>query len=112
MQENNQVEEIKERIDIVKIVDKYVKLKLTGKNYSGLCPFHKEKTPSFIVSPDIQRYKCFGCGRSGDVFNFVQEIENIDFVEALEKLAKVAGVELKKSSSYTKYKYFFHLIMY
>ncbi len=104
MQENNQVEEIKERIDIVKIVDKYVKLKLTGKNYSGLCPFHKEKTPSFIVSPDIQRYKCFGCGRSGDIFNFVQEIENIDFVEALEKLSKVAGVELKKSASYTKYK--------
>ena len=104
MQENNQVEEIKERIDIVKIVDKYVKLKLTGKNYSGLCPFHKEKTPSFIVSPDIQRYKCFGCGRTGDIFNFVQEIENIDFVEALEKLAKVAGIELKKSASNTKYK--------
>mgnify|MGYP003798764791 FL=1 len=96
MQEGNQIEEIKERIDIVQLIEKYVKLKQTGKNFSGLCPFHKEKTPSFIVSPDIQRYKCFGCGRSGDIFNFVQDIENIDFVEALEKLAKTAGVELKK----------------
>ena len=82
MQEGNQIEEIKERIDIVQLIEKYVKLKQTGKNFSGLCPFHKEKTPSFIVSPDIQRYKCFGCGRSGDIFNFVQDIENIDFVEA------------------------------
>ena len=104
MQEGNQIEEIKERIDIVQLIEKYVKLKQTGKNFSGLCPFHKEKTPSFIVSPDIQRYKCFGCGRSGDIFNFVQDIENIDFVEALEKLAKTAGVELKKSSPNTKFK--------
>ncbi len=104
MQEGNQIEEIKERVDIVQLVEKYVKLKQTGKNFSGLCPFHKEKTPSFIVSPDLQRYKCFGCGRSGDIFNFVQDIENIDFVEALEKLAKIAGVELKKSASNSKYK--------
>jgi len=104
MQEGNQIEEIKERIDIVQLIEKYVKLKQTGKNFSGLCPFHKEKTPSFIVSSDIQRYKCFGCGRSGDIFNFVQDIENIDFVEALEKLAKTAGVELKKSSPNTKFK--------
>lgn len=104
MQEGNQIEGIKERIDIVQLIEKYVKLKQTGKNFSGLCPFHKEKTPSFIVSPDIQRYKCFGCGRSGDIFNFVQDIENIDFVEALEKLAKTAGVELKKSSPNTKFK--------
>ncbi|MGI6484045.1 MAG: DNA primase [Candidatus Dojkabacteria bacterium] len=104
MEPNNQVEEIKERIDIVQIIEKYVRLKQTGKNYVGLCPFHKEKTPSFIVSPDIQRYKCFGCNRSGDIFNFVQEIENIDFVEALEKLAKVAGVELKRTKPNTKHK--------
>lgn len=104
MEPNNQVEEIKERIDIVQIIEKYVRLKQTGKNYVGLCPFHKEKTPSFIVSPDIQRYKCFGCGKSGDIFNFVQEIENIDFVEALERLAKVAGVELKRAKPNTKHK--------
>lgn len=104
MDESNQIAEIKDRIDIVQIIEKYVRLKQTGKNYVGLCPFHKEKTPSFIVSPDIQRYKCFGCGKSGDIFNFVQEIENIDFVEALERLAKVAGVELKKVKVNTKYK--------
>jgi DNA primase len=101
---NNQIEEIKDRLDIVNVVEKYVKLKRTGKNYAGLCPFHNEKTPSFIVSPDLQRYKCFGCGETGDIFNFLQEIENIDFPEALEKLAKEAGVELKKSPYNSKYK--------
>lgn len=104
MDESNQIGEIKDRIDIVQVIEKYVRLKQTGKNYAGLCPFHKEKTPSFIVSPDIQRYKCFGCGKSGDIFNFVQEIENIDFPEALERLAKTAGVELKKTRTNTKYK--------
>ncbi len=104
MEPNNQIEEIKDKIDIVSIIQKYVQLKQAGKNFSGLCPFHKEKTPSFIVSPDIQRYKCFGCDKSGDVFNFVQEIEHIDFPEALEKLAKVAGVELKKTTVNKKYK--------
>lgn len=96
--DRSQIEEIKERIDIVDLVNKYVELKPAGKNFSGLCPFHTEKTPSFIVSPDIQRYKCFGCGESGDIFNFVQKIENLDFPETLEKLAKEAGIELKKVS--------------
>ena len=104
MDQNNQIEEIKNRLDIVQVVGKYVQLKQAGKNFSGLCPFHKEKTPSFIVSPDIQRYKCFGCGEAGDVFNFVQKIENIDFVEALEKLAKEAGVDLKRFEKDSKYK--------
>jgi len=104
MDKNNQIEEIKNRLDIVQVVGKYVQLKQTGKNFSGLCPFHKEKTPSFIVSPDIQRYKCFGCGETGDIFNFVQKIENIDFVEALEKLAKEAGVNLQKFEKDSKYK--------
>lgn len=104
MNGTNQIGEIKDRIDIVQVIGKYVNLKQAGKNFSGSCPFHREKTPSFIVSPDIQRYKCFGCGKSGDIFNFVQEIENIDFPEALEKLAKVAGVELKRTKVNTKYK--------
>ncbi len=101
--DSNQIEEIKNRLDIVQVVEKYVHLKQSGKNFSGLCPFHHEKTPSFIVSPDIQRYKCFGCGETGDIFNFVQKIENLDFPEALEKLAKQAGVELKKFQKNPKY---------
>ena len=104
MDQNNQIEEIKNRLDIAQVVGKYVQLKQAGKNFSGLCPFHKEKTPSFIVSPDIQRYKCFGCGETGDIFNFVQKVENIDFVEALEKLAKEAGVNLQKFEKDSKYK--------
>jgi len=104
MDQNNQIEEIKNRLDIAQVIGKYVQLKQAGKNFSGLCPFHKEKTPSFIVSPDIQRYKCFGCGETGDIFNFIQKIENIDFVEALEKLAKEAGVDLKRFEKDSKYK--------
>lgn len=96
MDQNNNVAQIKEALDIVDIVGKYVQLKQTGKNFSGKCPFHQEKTPSFIVSPDLQRYKCFGCGASGDIFNFVQNIENLDFPETLEKLANIAGIEIKK----------------
>ena len=92
----DQIEEIRNRLDIVDIIGKYVQLKQAGKNYSGRCPFHTEKTPSFIVSPELQRYKCFGCGESGDIFNFIQKIENIDFPETLEKLAKEAGIILQK----------------
>ncbi len=101
--DSNQIDEIKNRLDIVQVIEKYVPLKQAGKNYSGLCPFHHEKTPSFIVSPDIQRYKCFGCGESGDMFNFIQKIENLDFPETLQKLAKDASVELKQFQSNPKY---------
>ena len=102
-QSRDQIEEIRSRLDIVDIVGKYVQLKQAGKNFSGKCPFHFEKTPSFIVSPELQRYKCFGCGESGDIFNFVQKIENIDFPETLEKLAKEAGIQLKKGQTNTQY---------
>ncbi|MCC7289751.1 DNA primase [bacterium] len=88
------IELVKERTDIINVVGKYVKLKQAGKNFSGLCPFHNEKTPSFNVSPQLQIYKCFGCGKSGDIFSFLQEVERIDFPQALEKLAKDAGVTL------------------
>lgn len=101
--DRNQIEEIKSRLDIVDIVGKYVQLKQAGKNFSGLCPFHSEKTPSFIVSPELQRYKCFGCGAAGDIFNFVQNLEHIDFPETLEKLAKEAGVQLVKKKDNTRY---------
>lgn len=100
----NQIDEIKDRLDIVQVIEKYVRLKKAGKNYSGLCPFHTEKTASFIVSPDLQRYKCFGCGETGDIFNFIQKIENLDFPETLEKLAKEAGITLQKREVNYKYK--------
>lgn len=96
-----QIEEIKSRLDIVNEISKYLELKPAGRNFVGLCPFHNEKTPSFSVSPELQRYKCFGCGESGDIFNFIQKIENIDFPETLDKLAKEAGVELKKPKTNT-----------
>lgn len=99
----DQIEDIKNRLDIVDVVGKYVQLKQAGKNYSGRCPFHVEKTPSFIVSPELQRYKCFGCGESGDIFNFIQKIENIDFPETLEKLAKEAGITLVKKSGNSEF---------
>lgn len=91
--DRNIPQEIKERLDIVEVIGRYVPLKNTGKNFSGVCPFHNEKTPSFMVSPELQRFKCFGCGKSGDVLNFVQDIESLDFPEVLEKLAKEAGIE-------------------
>lgn len=94
--DNHIIEEIKERIDIVSLISRYIEVKQAGKNFSARCPFHAEKTPSFMISPDIQRYKCFGCQKGGDIFTFVMDYEHIDFVEALEKLAKEAGVQLPK----------------
>lgn len=87
-------EEIREAADIVEVVEDYVKLKRSGRSYKGLCPFHDENTPSFHVTPDLGIYKCFGCGESGDVFNFVMEMEGIGFVEAMRTLAERYGVSL------------------
>ncbi len=87
-------EQVRARIAIADVVERYVKLKPVGRNLKGLCPFHKEKTPSFIVTPDRGTFHCFGCGKGGDVFSFMQEIEGIDFREALEMLAEEAGVQL------------------
>ncbi len=92
----SQIDEIKSRVDIVDLVSETVKLRRTGKNFSGLCPFHNEKTPSFIVSPDRQTWRCFGqCGVGGDIFSFVMKKENWDFGEALRYLADRAGVKLE-----------------
>ena len=89
-------EEVRHAADIVEVVGDYVKLKRSGRSWKGLCPFHDEKTPSFHVTPDLGIYKCFGCGESGDVFNFVMEMEGVGFVEALRTLADRFGVSLPK----------------
>jgi len=93
---NTILEEIKSRLDIVDVISEYIPLKKTGQNWKGLCPFHSEKTPSFIVSPSKQIYHCFGCGIGGDVFTFLNKYENLSFKESLNILAKKAGVQLKK----------------
>lgn len=89
-------EEVRHAADIVEVVEDYVKLKRSGRSWKGLCPFHDEKTPSFHVTPDLGIYKCFGCGESGDVFNFVMEMEGVGFTEALRSLADRYGVSLPK----------------
>jgi DNA primase len=92
-------ETVKQQADIVRIVSDYVKLKKAGaQNYSGLCPFHNEKTPSFSVHATRQFYHCFGCGVSGDVFSFVQKVENITFPEAVRAVAQKLGIALPKIS--------------
>lgn len=113
---HNELNEIKDRVSIEDLVGQYVKLKKVGSNYKGLCPFHNEKTPSFIVSPEKQIAYCFGCNKGGDIFRFIQEVEGIDFVDAMKVLAERAGVKIKsdvnvektrgaeKSDLYTIYK--------
>lgn len=89
-------EDIRAANDIVDVISQYVTLKRSGRNFFGLCPFHKEKSPSFSVSPDRQYYHCFGCHKGGDVFNFISEVEKVSFREALEILAERGRIELPK----------------
>ncbi|MBI3261114.1 DNA primase [Candidatus Berkelbacteria bacterium] len=91
------VEEIKAKIDIVDFIGQYVTLKKAGSNHKAPCPFHQERTPSFMVSRDKQIFKCFGCGESGDVVSFLMKQENLEFREALQILADKVGVQLEKS---------------
>ncbi len=90
-------DEIKSRIDIVELVGQYTQLRKTGRNYKALCPFHQERTPSFVVFPESQNWRCFGaCGEGGDIFSFVMKKEGVDFPEALRMLAQRAGVQLEE----------------
>jgi DNA primase len=93
------IDDLLSRVDIVDIVDKRVKLRKTGKNYSGLCPFHQEKSPSFSVEPDKQFYYCFGCGAGGNAVGFVMNFESIDFPQAVETLAGEYGLEVPREAS-------------
>lgn len=90
----DQTEQIREKLDIVSFITEYVPLKKAGRNFKANCPFHTEKTPSFMVSPDRQRWHCFGCQKGGDCFTFLMEYEHMDFPEALRVLAKRTGVKL------------------
>ena len=94
------IEEIKNSNDIVDVISQYVNLKRSGRNFFGLCPFHKEKSPSFSESPDKQIFHCFGCGAGGNVIHFISKIENADFKEAIGILANRAGIELPTLNNY------------
>jgi len=96
------VARVREKIDIVSLISEYIPLKKMGRNFKALCPFHTEKTPSFVVSPERQIWHCFGgCGKGGDCFTFLMEYEKLEFVEALRILSKKAGIELRESNFQT-----------
>lgn len=98
------IDDLLNRSDIVEVVGSRIQLKKTGKNYSALCPFHKEKTPSFSVSPDKQFYYCFGCGAGGNALGFVMDHDQLDFPQAVEELAKRTGMEVPREDSGRKHK--------
>lgn len=93
----DQVAQIREKVDVVGLIAEYIPLKRAGRNFNARCPFHNEKTPSFVISAEKQMWHCFGCGKGGDAFTFLMEYENLEFVEALRLLAKKTGIELAAS---------------
>lgn len=90
----DEVARIREKIDIASLISEYIPLKKAGRNFKAVCPFHNEKTPSFVVSPERQIWHCFGCGKGGDCYTFLMDYENLEFLEVLRILAKKAGIEL------------------
>lgn len=96
---NEFVDKVKREVSLESYISRYVKLKRTGKRSVGLCPFHSEKSPSFSVSVDLQLFHCFGCGKSGDIFTFIQEYEKVDFKKSLEIISEYSGIPLQKFSN-------------
>lgn len=96
---NDDISRIKEKVDVVDLISEYIQLKPAGINHKGLCPLHHEKSPSFMANRERQSWHCFGCGKGGDIFTFIQEIEGMEFRDALKLLADKAGVQLSGSVS-------------
>ena len=94
------VEHLKSQVDIIQTIQTYVKLRRAGRRYTGLCPFHSEKSPSFSVNPDLQFYHCFGCKAGGDVLKFIEQIEHVSFYEALKILSERNGIPMPKRAEY------------
>ncbi|HID39352.1 MAG TPA: DNA primase, partial [Calditrichaeota bacterium] len=92
----DKIDEVRLSANIVHYISQFINLKKAGRNYKGLCPFHTEKTPSFVVSPEKQIYHCFGCGKGGNIFSFIMEYEKLSFFEAVQKAADFAGIVLPK----------------
>jgi len=95
----DQIEQVKESSDIVSVISEHVSLKASGTNFKGLCPFHSEKTPSFMVSGDKQIFHCFGCSVGGNVFTFLMKFQGLFFIETVEQLAQKSGIVLKKQDN-------------
>ena len=93
------IDELLNRVDIVEVIDRHVTLKKSGKNYQACCPFHQEKTPSFSVNPERQFFHCFGCRESGNAVGFLMKFQNLGFPEAVESLARDAGMEVPRQES-------------
>ena len=93
------IEQVRHANDVVEVIGAYFPLKRAGANFRALCPFHKEKTPSFNVNPSKQMWKCFGCGAGGDVFKFVMQYESLDFIAAVRRLADKAGIKIEMEDS-------------
>src|SRR5260370_40812592 len=96
---DDKIEEVRNRADVVEVIGAHVRLRRTGRNFTGLCPFHNEKTPSFTVNPERGFFHCFGCGAGGTVFDFMIKIEGLTFPEALQSLAARYGITLPERSA-------------